>query len=82
MSSLKTGELTVRVREFRRIVRRAAEMLQGSTISVGEYSPVEHGSLIKFTGVPGYHEIERYWVNAPFAFVSINYDSDANEHLN
>ncbi len=56
-------------------------MLQDSTISVGEYSPGEHGSLIMFTGVPGYREIERYWVTAPFAFVSINYDSDANEHL-
>ncbi len=56
-------------------------MLQGSTISVGEYDPSVHGSLITFTGVPGYEEVDRYWVNAPFAFVSINYDPEANEHL-
>ncbi|WP_458206337.1 type II/IV secretion system ATPase subunit [Haladaptatus sp. NG-SE-30] len=81
MSSLELDELTVRVREFRRTIRRTAEMLRGSTISVGDYDPDEHGSLITFTGVPGYREIERYWMNAPFTFISINYDADANEHL-
>ncbi|WP_049971983.1 type II/IV secretion system ATPase subunit [Haladaptatus cibarius] len=81
MSSLETEELTVRVREFRKTIRRTVEMLHGSTISVGEYNPTEDGSLITFTGVPGYEEVERYWVNAPFAFVSINYDADANDHL-
>lgn len=81
MSGLELDELTVRVREWRRTIRRTAEMLQGSTISVGEYDPSVHGSLITFTGVPGYEEVDRYWVNAPFAFVSINYDPEANEHL-
>ncbi|ODR82294.1 type II secretion system protein [Haladaptatus sp. W1] len=81
MSGLAIDELTVRVREWRRTIRRTAEMLRGSTVSVGDYDPATHGSLITFTGVPGYEEVERYWVNAPFAFVSINYDSDANEHL-
>ncbi len=73
--------LIERVREFRRTIRRAAEMIQGSTLSVGEYSPDVHGSLITYTGVPGYQEIDRYWVNAPFAFVSINHDPQANENL-
>ncbi|EFW92820.1 GspE2 [Haladaptatus paucihalophilus DX253] len=81
MSELSIDELTVRVREWRRTIRRTAEMLRGSTVSVGDYDPATHGSLITFTGVPGYEEVERYWVNAPFAFVSINYDPEANEHL-
>ncbi|GKZ13584.1 type II/IV secretion system ATPase subunit [Haladaptatus sp. T7] len=81
MSGLAIDELTVRVREWRRTIRRTAEMLRGSTVPVGDYDPATHGSLITFTGVPGYEEVERYWVNAPFAFVSINYDPEANEHL-
>ncbi|GAA0201454.1 type II/IV secretion system ATPase subunit [Haladaptatus pallidirubidus] len=81
MSDIYTEGLTARVREFRRTIRRAVEILHGSTISVGEYNPTEDGSLITFTGVPGYEEVERYWVNAPFAFVSINYDVDANDNL-
>jgi flagellar protein FlaI len=81
MSGLELDKLTVRVREWRQTIQRTAEMLQGSTISIGDYDPITHGSLITFTGVPGYEEVERYWVNAPFAFVSINYDPEANEHL-
>jgi len=85
MSSLSleefTDDLTVRIRDFRRTLRRTAEMLRGSTIPVEDYDPREHGSLISFTGVSGYREVDRYWVNAPFAFVSINYDPEANEHL-
>ncbi|WP_231183720.1 type II/IV secretion system ATPase subunit [Haladaptatus sp. DYF46] len=81
MSELKFDYLTIRVREWGRTIRRTAEMLGGSTISVGEYDPTTHGSLITFTGIPGYEEVDRYWVNAPFAFVSINYDAEANEHL-
>jgi archaeal flagellar protein FlaI len=81
MSSLELDELTVRVREFRRTIRRAAEMFHGLTMAVGDYDPDAHGSLITFAGVPGYREVERYWVNAPFAFVTIYYDLDANEHL-
>ncbi|WP_327051648.1 type II/IV secretion system ATPase subunit [Halomicrococcus gelatinilyticus] len=84
MSSLSleefTHDLTVRIRDFRRTLRRTAEMLRGSTIPVEDYDPREHGSLVSFTGVSGYREVDRYWVNAPFAFVSINYDPEANEH--
>ncbi|MFH5798419.1 type II/IV secretion system ATPase subunit [Haladaptatus sp. CMAA 1911] len=81
MSELQFDDLTIRVREWGRTIRRTAEMLGGSTISVGEYDPTSHGSLIAFTGIPEYEEVDRYWVNAPFAFVSINYDAEANEHL-
>ncbi|WP_227354733.1 type II/IV secretion system ATPase subunit [Haladaptatus salinisoli] len=81
MSSLELDDLTVRVREVRRTIRRTAEMLRGSTVSVGYYDPAAHGSLISFAGAPGYREVERYWVNAPFAFVTIYHDPDANEHL-
>ncbi|RBI61154.1 type II secretion system protein [halophilic archaeon] len=85
MSSLQIDELaddvSVRIREFRRTLSRAAEMLRGSTISVENYDPDEHGSLISFTGLSDYREVDRYWVNAPFAFVSVNYDPSANEHL-
>ncbi|MGA9403102.1 type II/IV secretion system ATPase subunit [Haladaptatus sp.] len=81
MSGLTFNELTVRARELRHTIRRTAEMLRGSTVAVDDYDPTSHGSLITFTGVSEYEEIERYWLNAPFAFVSINYDSGANEYL-
>ncbi|MFB6217967.1 MAG: type II secretion system protein, partial [Halobacteriaceae archaeon] len=60
---------------------RSWESVRGARIDLDSYRPGEHGSLISFSGVPGYEEVERYWLNAPYAFVSINYDEDENEYL-
>ena len=65
----------------RRRIRRAVEMLRGSNIDPENYDPDRHGNLVTFDGLDGYEEIDRYWVNAPFAFVSINRNSEENKHL-
>lgn len=62
-------------------LKQTIEMFRGSTIDFEQYSPTKHGRLLTFSGLDGYDEVERYWVNAPFAFVSINHDPVANEHL-
>ncbi|WP_439026890.1 type II/IV secretion system ATPase subunit [Haloarchaeobius sp. DT45] len=62
-------------------IKRTLQMLRGTTISRRPYTPHEHGPLVTFAGLEGYEERDRYWVNAPYAFVSINHDSRANEHL-
>ena len=59
-------------------LRRALDLLKGSTIEVDRYRPGEHDPLLSFTGLDGYDEIDRYWVNAPFSFVSINHDRERN----
>ncbi len=59
---------------------RIGDVLTGSSIDVEPYDPERHGPLITFSGIDGYEEVERYWVNAPYAFISINYDPAANEH--
>ncbi|WP_267640078.1 type II/IV secretion system ATPase subunit [Haloarchaeobius amylolyticus] len=62
-------------------IKRTLQMLRGTTISREPYYPDEHGSLVTFDGLDGYEEVDRYWVNAPYAFVSINHDPNANESL-
>ncbi|RQG92549.1 type II/IV secretion system ATPase subunit [Natrarchaeobius chitinivorans] len=64
----------------RRAVTRLAETLRGSRITIREYDPATHGPLIEFDGIDGLEEVDRYWVNAPFAFVSIGYDPATNQH--
>jgi flagellar protein FlaI len=59
---------------------RTARLLTGSVVTVTDYDPRRHGRLVSFDGLDGYEEIDRYWVDVPFAFVSINYDADAQEH--
>ncbi|MFB6132281.1 MAG: type II/IV secretion system ATPase subunit [Halanaeroarchaeum sp.] len=60
---------------------RIVEVLRGSSIDLDEYDPDRDGPLVSFDGVDGYEEVDRYWVNAPFAFVSVNYDDAKNEYL-
>ena len=60
---------------------RTARLLTGSAVRVTDYDPKRHGRLVDFDGLDGYEEIERYWVDAPFAFISINFDPEAQEHL-
>jgi len=68
------------VADLKKHLRGTYEMLRGSTIDVENYAPSLHGSLITFDGVPGLEEVDRYWVDAPFAFVSINFDPAEHEH--
>ena len=37
--------------------------------------------LCSFKGIPGYKEVERYWVNEPYSFVVILYNEDKNDYL-
>ncbi|SFM20991.1 type II/IV secretion system ATPase subunit [Methanolobus profundi] len=39
--------------------------------SLPVYDPEEHGTLVEFEIPEGFTEVERYWVNEPYSFVSI-----------
>jgi flagellar protein FlaI len=65
---------------LRRKATRTYEMLQGSTIDVRNYRPGEDGGLVEYTSPDHVREVDRYWVNAPFAFVVVNYDPEENQH--
>ncbi|WP_254280401.1 type II/IV secretion system ATPase subunit [Haloarcula marina] len=60
---------------------RTASLLSGSVVPESNYDPSRHDSLVTFDGLAGYEEIERYWLNAPFSFVSIEHDTQNDEHL-
>ena len=68
------------VGSLRSRIRRTIEMLRGADIEARPYRPGD-GALATFDVPSGHEEIERYWVNAPYAFVVIAYDPDASEHL-
>jgi len=59
---------------------RRVRIITGSSVDVADYDPAEHDPLVSFDGLAGMDEVERYWVNAPFAFVSINHDPQENEY--
>ena len=48
---------------------------------VEPYDPERHGPMAIFPGVQGYEEIERYWVDEPYAFTVVLYSEQTNNYL-
>jgi flagellar protein FlaI len=58
---------------------RFASVLRGSSIDVRPYRPSD-GTFAEFTPPAGEEVIDRYWVNAPYAYVVITYDDGESEN--
>jgi flagellar protein FlaI len=84
MSNPETPEAGDDVRDplgrIRAWLSQTATLLGGGAIPETNYDPNRHQPLVEFDGLDGYEEIDRYWLNAPFAFVSINRDTERDEH--
>jgi len=65
---------------FRRRLVRTYEMLRGSHLAVRPFRPDADGPLASFAVPDGHDELDRYWVNAPFAYVVITRDLDESEN--
>jgi flagellar protein FlaI len=66
---------------LRERLSRTARLLTGSTLRMTNYDPRRHEPLVHFDGLEGLEEIERYWLDVPFSFVSINYDPETTDHV-
>ncbi|WP_411962942.1 type II/IV secretion system ATPase subunit [Haloferax sp. YSMS24] len=76
---LRDGDFDVAVSESRRILRRTVEMLRGSTLNVRPLTP-DDTPLGTFDVPAGHEEVDRYWVNAPYAYVVVTFDTNATAH--
>ena len=65
---------------FQRRVKHVWELFRGSDLDVRPFRPSTDGTLATFTPPPGEREVDRYWVNAPYAYVVITYAETENEH--
>jgi flagellar protein FlaI len=45
------------------------------------YNMEINGDLVTFEGIPGYVELERYWVNEPFSFISIQFNKTNDDYI-
>ena len=70
---------SARLDEFRHRLNLAREIIRGSEQLVRPFRPAEDGHLGTFEPPAGQEELDRYWVNAPFAYVVITYDDAASE---
>ncbi|ELZ39168.1 type II/IV secretion system ATPase subunit [Halorubrum tebenquichense] len=79
-SDVGGSDLGDRIEALQNQLSRAWELLQGSTLDVRPFRPGEDGPLASFTVPDDEREIDRYWVNAPYAYVVITYDDVESEH--
>ena len=71
---------TGRLAGFQSWLSRAASAVTGTRIHVPDYDPGRHGRLVGPPDLGDREEVERYWLNAPFAYVSLSYDDETDEH--
>ncbi|MFB6091529.1 MAG: type II/IV secretion system ATPase subunit [Haloquadratum sp.] len=65
--------------DLQRRIRRVIDVLRGSSLDVRPYRPGD-GIFAEFEAPPGEEVVDRYWVNAPYAFVVITYHDEDSEH--
>ncbi|MFB6117690.1 type II/IV secretion system ATPase subunit [Halosegnis sp.] len=60
-------------------LRRAYESLLGVSVDAGSYRFGDHEPLTDYEVPPEGEEVDRYWVDVPFAYVSIYDDTEEDE---
>lgn len=53
---------------------------KGSLV-IQPYDESIYGSITTFDGIPDHIEKERYWVNKPFSFISIQFNEASNDYI-
>lgn len=74
-------EQTEEIEEKLGFVDKIKNLFKQTEIEIDPYDPELHGPIAEFKGVEGYEEVERYWVNEPYAFIVILYNEERNSHL-
>ncbi|MFB6161455.1 MAG: type II/IV secretion system ATPase subunit [Haloferacaceae archaeon] len=65
---------------LRRRLARAVAVLRGSTLDVGPYRPGDHDPLASFDPPASQDVVDEYWLNAPYAYAVVAFDTEENEH--
>ncbi len=65
---------------FKELLGSKAEK-EAPKYEVEKYDPKKHGPMSVFEGVEDYVEVERYWVDEPYAFVVVLFQEDTDTYL-
>jgi len=57
-------------------MERLTNLFKKEEVGFESYNPEKHGPLVFFDGKEGYEEIDRYWVNEPYAFTVILHNNE------
>ncbi|MGQ3327646.1 type II/IV secretion system ATPase subunit [Halorubrum sp. FL23] len=79
-SNAREGAVGDRIEALRRRLSRTWEVLRGANLDIRPFRPETDGPIAPFAVPDGEREVDRYWVNAPYAYVVITYDDAESEH--
>ena len=74
-----SNSLKEKIKEEYADLKSYFHILRGEKLKLQPYSAEKMGHIVDFKKLPGFVEIERYWVNEPYAFVSILYNEEKKE---
>jgi flagellar protein FlaI len=74
------GEAPTALTAVRTWLSSAASAVTGTRISAPNYDPARFRRLVAEPDTGDRQEVERYWLNAPYAYVTITYDDEEDEH--
>jgi len=58
------------------VMDRLTNLFKKDEVGFEPYDPEKHGPLVFFNGKEGYDEVDRYWVNEPYAFVVVLHNNE------
>ena len=61
------------------VKERLKNLFKKEEVGFEPYNPEKHGPLVFFDGKEGYEEIDRYWVNEPYAFVVVLHNNERDD---
>ncbi|MDY6958977.1 MAG: hypothetical protein SVK08_07440, partial [Halobacteriota archaeon] len=61
--------------------KRLSYRSAGAKVKVEEYDYDRYGPITVFRGIEGFRELERYWTDEPFSFISILYNDEDHDYL-
>jgi len=80
-TSAESRSLSGQLQRTKTALSRLTQAVIGSDIAVTPFDPSQDGPLSSIAIPDEEVEIDRYWVNAPYAYVVITHDSEANERF-
>ncbi|MEA1944989.1 MAG: type II/IV secretion system ATPase subunit [Euryarchaeota archaeon] len=81
LERLREKQQKIREKEKPLLKERLRTLFKKEVEEIEPYNPEKHGPLVSFDGREGYEEIDRYWVNEPYAFVVIQHNLERDDLL-
>ena len=86
-SAIEKFEVDEELKELHKKFAKIEPSIEGEITGIGEEAKIgkydfrKFGPLLSFSGIRGYEDVERYWIEKPFTFAVVLVNNETNEYL-